>query len=184
MLAKKGLTLSDIQRVLGRELKKGEQFYFWSAPFDCLGFPVIDFDCVVGAMFRSLENGGLKWMSTGFKKHVLYGLCWSLPAIIRRDTAIVVEGIFDFIALRKYCENVVASLGTLPTERQLYLLSRFTRKLIIFADNDVSRDKIKREGVWKKFHISFIRGTEDPDELAAELKGELLSYIETRRVWI
>jgi len=186
LLSVKKLTLSDIQRVGGRELRRGELFYNWEAPFNCLAFPFLDYEDghVIGAIFRNLENGGLKWKSTSFKKHILYGLYWSLPAIVKRDTAIIVEGVFDFIALRKYCENVVASLGTLPTERQLYFLARFARKLIIFADEDVSKDKVKRDGVWKKFHVSFVKGSGDPDELAAVLKKDLISFIETKRVWI
>jgi DNA primase len=75
-----------------------------------------------------------------FKKGaILYGLHLARTAISKQDSAAVVEGNTDVIALRQAgFESVVASMGTALTERQLEELGRLTRKVYLCCDADAA----------------------------------------------
>jgi DNA primase len=75
-----------------------------------------------------------------FKKSaILYGLHLARTAIAKQDSAAVVEGNTDVIALRQAgFEAVVASMGTALTERQLQELGRLTKKVYLCFDADAA----------------------------------------------
>ncbi|MCK4755698.1 DNA primase [candidate division WOR-3 bacterium] len=75
-----------------------------------------------------------------FKKgEVLYGLYQSKDNIRTKGEAILVEGYFDLLSLfQKGVNNVCAPLGTSLTEKQAVLISRFSNKVNILFDGDLS----------------------------------------------
>lgn len=75
-----------------------------------------------------------------FKKgEVLYGLYQSKDNIRAKGEAILVEGYFDLLSLfQKGINNICAPLGTSLTEKQAVLISRFSNKVNILFDGDLS----------------------------------------------
>jgi DNA primase len=73
------------------------------------------------------------------KSNVLYHLDRAKEGIRRQDFAILVEGYMDAIAVaRAGISNVVASCGTSLAERQIKLLSRFTKRVVVNYDPDAA----------------------------------------------
>jgi DNA primase len=73
------------------------------------------------------------------KGAVLYGLHLAKEAIRQEERAVIVEGYMDAIAAHEHgFANVVASMGTALTERQVGLLKRYTRNLVLALDADAA----------------------------------------------
>lgn len=71
------------------------------------------------------------------KSKFLYALFQAKRAIRESETAIIVEGYFDAVALHQYgFENVVATCGTSLTEDHLKILTRLAKRIIVFFDQD------------------------------------------------
>jgi DNA primase len=82
------------------------------------------------------------------KGRLLYGLDRARKAIRTRDQAVIVEGYLDVIALHQAgFTNVVSPMGTAITEHQLYLLKRFSRRIVLALDPDVAGDKATLRGL-------------------------------------
>jgi len=82
------------------------------------------------------------------KGHLLYGLDRARKAIRVGDQAVIVEGYLDVIALHQAgYENVVSPMGTALTERQLFLLKRFSRRIVLALDPDAAGDKATLRGL-------------------------------------
>ncbi len=76
------------------------------------------------------------------KGHLLYGLDRARKAIRTEDQAVIVEGYLDVIALHQAgFTNTVSPMGTALTEHQLYLLKRFSRRIVLALDPDAAGDK-------------------------------------------
>lgn len=71
------------------------------------------------------------------KGSVFYGLSQAKTAFAKTDTAIVVEGYTDLLALAGAdIRNVVATLGTAFTPEHLNLLGRFVNRAVLVFDGD------------------------------------------------
>jgi DNA primase len=82
------------------------------------------------------------------KGSILYGLHLARTAISKQDSAAVVEGNTDVIALRQAgFEPVVASMGTALTEGHLRELGRLTRKLYLCFDADAAGQEATLRGM-------------------------------------
>jgi DNA primase len=82
------------------------------------------------------------------KSATLYALDRAKNDIRRRDQVIVVEGYADAIMAHQYGEtNVVCSMGTSLTERQLEQIKRLTTNLILALDPDTAGDIAAGRGV-------------------------------------
>src|SRR5579885_1114220 len=82
------------------------------------------------------------------KSATLYGLDRAKNAIRQRDQVIVVEGYMDAIMAHQYGEtNVVCSMGTSLTERQLEQIKRLTTNLVLALDPDTARAIAAGRGV-------------------------------------
>lgn len=108
-----------------------------------LMFPLVDHrGRVVGFGGRTLTDEPPKYLNSPEgplydKGRLLYGLYQARRAITERDEVIVVEGYTDVMGLvQAGVKNVVASMGTAFTERQVALLTRFTRNLTFMFDAD------------------------------------------------
>jgi DNA primase len=71
------------------------------------------------------------------KGAIVYGLHLAKEAIRAEERAVIVEGYMDVIAAHEHgYTNVVASMGTALTERQVSLLKRSSRTLVLALDAD------------------------------------------------
>lgn len=105
------------------------------------------------------------------KGHLLYGLDQARKAIREHDQVVIVEGYLDVIALHQHgFTNVVSPMGTALTEDQLYLIKRFTRRIVLALDSDAAGDKATLRG------LQLARQAMDhTHELTYDARG-LLSY--------
>lgn len=82
------------------------------------------------------------------KGGLLYGLDKARKAIRSADQAVIVEGYMDVISLHKFgFQNVVSSMGTAITERQLRTLKRYSRRMILALDADVAGSQATLRGL-------------------------------------
>ena len=82
------------------------------------------------------------------KGHLLYGLDRARKAIRLQDQAVIVEGYLDVIALHQAgFTTAVSPMGTALTEHQLYLLKRFSRRMVLALDPDAAGDKATLRGL-------------------------------------
>ena len=113
-------------------------------------FPITDMrGRVVGFGGRSLpiegqEEGQPKYLNTSQtavfdKGGLLYALDKAREHIRREGLAVIVEGYTDAIAAHQHgFANVVASMGTALSERQVRLLKRFSRDVVLALDADTA----------------------------------------------
>ncbi len=82
------------------------------------------------------------------KSGTLYGLDRAGEAARRADRLVVVEGYMDVIAAHQFgIENVVASMGTAITEKQMNLVKRFTPNVVMALDADTAGSEATLRGV-------------------------------------
>lgn len=82
------------------------------------------------------------------KSSALYGIDQARPAIRALNRVTVVEGYVDvLIAHQSGIREVVASLGTALTERQVSLLKRLTRTVVLALDSDAAGDEAVLRGL-------------------------------------
>jgi DNA primase len=82
------------------------------------------------------------------KGRLLYGLDRARKAIRTQDQAVIVEGYLDVIALHQAgFTTAVSPMGTALTEHQLYLLKRFSRRMVLALDPDAAGDKATLRGL-------------------------------------
>ncbi|MFH1565629.1 MAG: DNA primase [bacterium] len=97
---------------------------------------------IVSFSGRSLDKTEPKYLNGPetlvFKKErFVYNLDLARSEIKKKKEAILVEGYFDVITpFQEGFKNIVASLGTSLTARQLNLIKRFSSSLTIFYDTD------------------------------------------------
>lgn len=163
-----------------------------------LMFPLRDPDgLVMGFAGRSLDGSDPKYINTAqspvFNKgEMLYAMDRAKEAITAEGTAVVVEGYMDVIAAheRGY-RNVVASMGTALTERQVALLKSRAQRIVLALDADSAgqqamlrsiktswnlvgtalaagqrgREVLVRPDDLATLRVALITGGKDPDEI-------------------
>jgi DNA primase len=73
------------------------------------------------------------------KSALLYGLDLAQEAIGAADQVVIVEGYMDAIAAHQFGHaNVVAAMGTAVTERQIALVKRLSRNIVLALDADAA----------------------------------------------
>lgn len=119
------------------------------------------------------------------KGDLLYGLRWSRGAIRKQETALVVEGYMDYVALASHgVDNAVAPLGTAMTDAQAALIGRYAGRVILLYDSDTaglkatfrSADALLAQGV--EVLVATLPDGQDPDSIVrsggpAGLRGYL-----------
>jgi DNA primase len=99
---------------------------------------------VVGFGARALDDSHPKYINTSQtalfdKSGLLYGLDRASSGIRENGRAVIVEGYMDVIAAHQHgFSNVIASMGTALTERQVKLLRRTTSTIILALDADAA----------------------------------------------
>jgi len=119
-----------------------------------LMFPIRDIKGrVVGFGARALDDSLPKYLNSPQtavfdKSGVLYGIDRAKGAIRERKLAVIVEGYMDVITAHQHgAANVVASMGTALTEKQIKILRGLTRSLAFALDPDVAGDAATMRGI-------------------------------------
>ena len=82
------------------------------------------------------------------KSNELYGLHQARGAMVKEDSALLVEGYMDVIGLwQAGIGNVIASSGTALTDGQIALVHRFTHKVTLIYDGDDAGVKASMRGI-------------------------------------
>jgi DNA primase len=113
-----------------------------------LMFPIHDISgrCV-GFGARALDNSMPKYMNSPQnpvfdKSSCLYGVDKAKAAIRSRDTIIITEGYMDVLTSHQFgWQNTVASMGTALTNKQLAVVKRITKNIILAMDTDTAGEE-------------------------------------------
>ncbi|OGO24239.1 MAG: hypothetical protein A2Z28_05505, partial [Chloroflexi bacterium RBG_16_51_9] len=109
------------------------------------------------------------------KSGTLYGINVASSAIRQQNLAIIVEGYMDVITAHQYgINNVVASMGTAITDKQITLLKKLTRNILLVLDPDAAGEEAMLRCIQyeDKFDIEMkfviLPGGKDPDDIIKE----------------
>ena len=179
-----------------------------------LMFPIQDRQGrVIGFGARDLDGSQPKYLNTPQtpvfdKRSTLYGLHLAANAIRGEDTAVVVEGYMDVIAAHQHgYVNVVASMGTALTERQVSLLRAMASNYVLALDPDAAGQEAtlrSLESSWRAVNVQSVGRSggnmyrrdpislkiaalpqdRDPDLLIRESTEEWESLIEGAIPWL
>jgi DNA primase len=134
-----------------------------------LMFPIADArGRIIGFGSRVLDDSQPKYINSPQtpifdKSGNLYALNLAKEAIREQGLAVIVEGYMDVItAHQNGFSNVVASMGTSVTERQVNTLKRITKNITLALDADAAGEE------------AMLRGVEFENALGAEVKVVIL----------
>lgn len=149
-----------------------------------LMFPIRDTrGNAIGFGARALDNSEPKYLNspqtTVFDKGGgFYGLDLAAASIRRQDSAVIVEGYVDVIIAHQYdFRNVIASMGTSVTEKQVSILKRYTRNLILALDSDAAGEEAMLRGVNyesivdNEIKVLVLPEGKDPDDIIKDDAG-------------
>ena len=108
---------------------------------------------VVGFGARALDASLPKYLNspqtTIFdKSSIFYGIDLAKTPIRRQDMAVIVEGYTDVITAHQHgFGNVVASMGTALTEKQVGILKGLTKNIVLSLDADAAGEEATWRGV-------------------------------------
>ncbi len=161
-----------------------------------LMFPIMDERGRVtgfGARVLETEVEGPKYINTAQtplfdKSATLYGLHLAVPGIRQENLAVIVEGYMDVILAHQYgFTNVVASMGTSITEKQVNILKKLSRNLVLALDPDAAGTEamqrcIDHENILEsEIKVVILPEGKDPDDVIKEDKEQWRRYIATAR---
>jgi len=119
-----------------------------------LMFPILDIrGRVIGFGARVLDDSLPKYVNSPQtpvfdKSSSLYGINLAAAAIRQQNVAVIVEGYMDVItAHQNSFNNVVASMGTSVTEKQVSILKRLTKNIALALDADTAGEEATLRGV-------------------------------------
>lgn len=119
-----------------------------------LMFPIRDrAGRVLGFGARALDESLPKYLNSPQtlvfdKSSVLYGIDHAKSAIRKQNLAVIVEGYMDVIvAHQSGYSNVVASLGTALTEKQVGMIKKLTKSLVLALDADAAGEMATLRGI-------------------------------------
>ncbi len=119
-----------------------------------LMFPINDArGRVIGFGARVLDDSLPKYLNSPEtpifdKSSSLYGINLAAAAIRQQDIAVIVEGYMDVItAHQNGFNNVVASMGTSVTEKQVNILKKLTKNIALALDADAAGEEAMLRGV-------------------------------------
>jgi DNA primase len=167
-LTDKGYTEAEMLAAgLIKEGEEGRKSHDWFR--DKLIFPIADArGRITGFGGRVLDDSLPKYINSPQtplfdKSGSLYALHLAKDAIREQGLAIIVEGYMDVItAHQNGFSNVVASMGTSVTEKQVETLKRITKNLTLALDADAAGE------------AAMLRGVEFENALGAEVKVVIL----------
>ncbi len=176
-LANKGFSVRDIEAAGLIVPREGGGYY--DRFRGRLMFPIRNRNGeVIGFGARTLTGEEPKYLNspqtTLFDKSgTLYGLDLAKDAIRQQNLAIIVEGYMDVIGAHQGgFKNVVASLGTALTEKQLGLLKRLTNRYALALDPDAAGEEATKRG------LEIARGALDRKTVPVPMGAGLISFEE------
>jgi DNA primase len=111
------------------------------------------------------------------KSSCLYGINLATAAIRQQNTAVIVEGYMDAItAHQNGFKNVIASMGTSVTEKQVSALKRLTKNVALALDADAAGEEASLRGVGyenildAEVKVIVLPSGKDPDDVIREDK--------------
>jgi DNA primase len=152
-MLKRGYRQSDLLAAgLVIEKERGEGTY--DRFRNRLIFPIRDgAGRVLGFGARALDESLPKYLNSPQtlvfdKSNVLYGIDHAKSAIRKQNLAVIVEGYMDVIVAHQYgYSNVVASLGTALTEKQVGMIKKLTKSLVLALDADAAGEMATLRGI-------------------------------------
>ncbi len=146
-----------------------------------LMFPISDIrGRIVGFGARVLDDSLPKYLNSPQtlifdKSNCLYGINLATAAIRQQSLVVIVEGYMDVItAHQNGFNNVVASMGTSVTEKQVGTLKRLTRNMALALDADAAGEEatlraIDYENILEaEVKVSILPKGKDPDDVIRE----------------
>lgn len=153
-LVGKGYSLRDIEAAGLIVKSEREQGGYYDRFRGRLMFPIRNRSGeVIGFGARTLTGEEPKYLNSPQtalfdKSGTLYGLDLAKDAIRAQNLAVIVEGYMDVIGAHQGgFQNVVASLGTALTEKQLGLLKRLTNRYALALDPDAAGEEATKRGL-------------------------------------
>ncbi|TEU01025.1 MAG: toprim domain-containing protein, partial [Dehalococcoidia bacterium] len=140
----------------------------------------------VGFGARALDDSMPKYLNTAQtavfdKGGMLYALDRAHEGIRREGCAVIVEGYMDVIAAhQRGFDNVVATMGTSLTERQVRLLKRQTRNIVLALDADAAGSEAALRG--HEVVEEALRQDEDRETMPVVTWRGLVRYQDTAAV--
>lgn len=148
---------------------------------DKLMFPIFDIrGRTTGFGARVLDDSEPKYINSPQtpvfdKSGSLYGINLAEAAIRQQDTAVIVEGYMDVITAHQYdAKNVVASMGTSVTEKQVNIIKRLTRNVVFALDSDAAGEEAMVRSVGyenildAEIKVVILPQGKDPDDVIKE----------------
>ncbi|MFC1980901.1 DNA primase [Chloroflexota bacterium] len=129
---------------------------------------------------RALDDSQPKYLNSPQtpifdKSGTLYGIDLAVKAIRQQDMAVIVEGYIDVItAHQNGLTNVVASMGTSVTEKQVSMLKRLSRNPVLALDADAAGEEAMLRGVSyentldAEIRVIILPQGKDPDDVIKE----------------
>lgn len=156
-----------------------------------LMFPIWDINGrVTGFGARALDDSQPKYLNSPQtlvfdKSGILYGINMARDAIRQQDLAVIVEGYMDVITVHQYgFKNVIASMGTSITEKQLGILKKLSKNVTLALDSD----KAGEEAMLRCLDYEIYLGAEvkvvtlpegkDPDDVIKQDTGTWQKLVE------
>ncbi len=146
-----------------------------------LMFPIYDVrGHITGFGARALDDSLPKYLNSSQtpvfdKSGSLYGINLAAAAIRQQNLVVIVEGYMDVItAHQNGFTNVVASMGTAVTERQVSTVKRRTKNMIFALDADVAGEEAMLRGVGyentleAEVKVIILPEGKDPDDVIKE----------------
>jgi len=146
-----------------------------------LMFPIFDIrGRIVGFGARVLDDSLPKYLNSPQtlifdKSNCLYGINLAAAAIRQQNLVVIVEGYMDVItAHQNGSNNVVASMGTSVTEKQVGTLKRLTRNMALALDADAAGEEAMLRAVGyentleAEVKVIILPRGKDPDDVIRE----------------
>ena len=144
-------------------------------------FPIFDIrGHIVGFGARVLDDSLPKYLNSPQtlifdKSSCLYGINLAAAAIRQQSLVVIVEGYMDVItAHQNGFGNVVASMGTSVTEKQVGILKRLTKNMALALDADAAGEEAMLRAVGyentldAEVKVIILPGGKDPDDVIKE----------------
>ncbi len=144
-------------------------------------FPICDIQGrVTGFGARVLDDSLPKYINSPQtpvfdKSNSLYGIDKAKSAIRKRDSVIIVEGYMDVLTAHQHdWQNVVGSMGTSLTEKQVEGIKRLTNNITLALDADLAGEEATLRGkailAYSNIeaNVILLPAGKDPDEVIGE----------------
>jgi len=156
-----------------------------------LMFPILDVrGNNIGFGARVLDDSLPKYINSPQtlifdKSGSLYGINLAAAAIRQQNTAVIVEGYMDVITAHQHgFKNVVASMGTSVTEKQVSTLKKLSKNVALALDADTAGEEAMLRGVEyenmldAEVRVIIMPAGKDPDNVIKEDKDNWQHLVE------